>query len=173
MDDVSKATIINIEDMKARFVERADAVAKSGMPPLEGIMRRKWIQQKEADYQDFLMVSDCTVEVIDGFLTLSLDLRPAICDATMRNTPNGIINKSAERETHVAMENIAKALPTDGNKITPKMLDSKTDLQDLIDGAEMFRVVEQVEPIVTKKKIKRRIGLSGYNPNFEYGGESG
>ena len=32
-----------------------------------------------------------------------------------------------------------KDLPTDGNKITPKMLDSKADLQDLIDGAEMFR----------------------------------
>lgn len=31
------------------------------------------------------------------------------------------------------------ALPTDGAKITPKMLDSKSDLQDLIDGAEMFR----------------------------------
>ena len=45
------------------------------------------------------------------------------------------------------MENIAnarpldylKALPTDGAKITPSMLDSKVDLQDLIDGAEMFR----------------------------------
>ena len=45
------------------------------------------------------------------------------------------------------MENIANALPTDGNKITPKMLDSKADLQALIDGAEMFRVVETIEPI--------------------------
>jgi len=32
-----------------------------------------------------------------------------------------------------------KALPTDGAKITPSMLDSKAELQDLIDGAEMFR----------------------------------
>jgi len=46
------------------------------------------------------------------------------------------------------MENIADgrpldypdALPTDGAKITPSMLDSKADLQDMIDGAEMFRV---------------------------------
>jgi hypothetical protein len=45
------------------------------------------------------------------------------------------------------MENIANArpldyldaLPTDGAKITPSMLDSKADLQDMIDGAEMFR----------------------------------
>ena len=46
------------------------------------------------------------------------------------------------------MENIAGALPTDGNKITPKMLDSKADLQALIDGAEMFRVVEEIAPII-------------------------
>ena len=53
------------------------------------------------------------------------------------------------------MENIAnarpldylKALPTDGAKITPSMLDSKSDLQDLMDGSEMFRVVKTVEPI--------------------------
>ena len=46
------------------------------------------------------------------------------------------------------MENIADgrpldspdALPTDGAKITLSMLDSKADLQDMIDGAEMFRV---------------------------------
>ena len=171
MDEVSAEAIIKIEAMQARFTERAQAVAKSGMPPLEGLMRRKWIQQKELDYQDFLIVADCVVEVVEGIL--KLDLRPAICDATMRNSPNGIIDKSLERETHVATDNIAKALPTDGNKITPKMLDSKTDLQDLIAGAEMFRVVRLVRPIVTKKKIKRRIGLSGYNPNFEYGGESG
>ena len=32
-----------------------------------------------------------------------------------------------------------ESLPTDGNKITHGMLDSKADLQALIDGAEMFR----------------------------------
>ena len=56
------------------------------------------------------------------------------------------------------MENIAnarpldylKALPTDGAKITPSMLDSKADLQDMIDGAEMFEVVETIEPIDVK-----------------------
>ena len=53
------------------------------------------------------------------------------------------------------MENIADgrpldypdALPTDGAKITPSMLDSKADLQDMIDGAEMFKVVETTAPI--------------------------
>lgn len=158
MDEVSAEAIIKIEAMQARFTERAQAVAKSGMPPLEGLMRRKWIQQKELDYQDFLIVADCVVEVVEGILTLKLDLRPAICDATMRSSPNGIIDKSLERETHVAMDNIAKALPTDGNKIKPSMLDSKADLKALMDGAEMLRTVEQIEPIVTKKKLKRELG---------------
>jgi hypothetical protein len=48
--------------------------------------------------------------------------------------------ESQELATQKAMDNIAKALPTDGAKITPKMLNSNTDLQDLIAGSEMFRV---------------------------------
>ena len=52
-------------------------------------------------------------------------------------------------------------LPTDGNKITPSMLDSKADLKALIDGAEIFRdghsriveVVETIEPIVSSKSV--------------------
>jgi len=92
-----------------------------------------------------------------------MDTRPVICDAIMRNSPQGITDRSREKETQVAMENIANAgpldylkhlpteLPTDGNKITPGMLDSKADLQALIDGAEMFRVVETIEPIDVNK----------------------
>jgi|TARA_B110001454_G_scaffold114506_1_gene107155 hypothetical protein len=56
-----------------------------------------------------------------------------------------------EIETLRAMSRIANStvpcLPTDGAKITPSMLDSKADLQALIDGAEMFRVVKTIEPI--------------------------
>ena len=37
------------------------------------------------------------------------------------------------------LDALPTALPTDGAKITPSMLDSKADLQDMIDGAEMFR----------------------------------
>jgi len=135
------------EQMAERFAERAKAVKASGMPPLEGQMRREWIKQKEADFQDFLLIADCDITFENGILNMSLDLRPAICDATIRKSPNGISDKTAEHETQVAMDNIAGALPTDGAKITPKMLDSKSDLQDLIDGAEMFRMVETIEPI--------------------------
>ena len=55
--------------------------------------------------------------------------------------------ESQELATQEAMDHIANALPTDGNKITPGMLDSKADLQALIDGAEMFRTVKTVDPI--------------------------
>jgi hypothetical protein len=92
---------------------------------------------------------------------------------------------------------LPKTHPTDGAKIAPSMLDSKADLQDLIDGAEMFRVVEKVAPIFHgedreigdwdtyveqtvpvaydpfgSEPIKNYIGLSGYNPHFSYGGEA-
>ena len=84
---------------------------------------------------------------------MTVDLRPAICDVAISGMAPLVT------ETKAAMESIASAgpldyvahlpteLPTDGNKITPKMLDSKADLQALIDGAEMFRVVDTVEPI--------------------------
>ncbi len=123
----------SIEAMGERFQERAAAIEKAAMPPLEGLMRLKWMKQKEIDYQDFLMIADCDIELTDGILHLSLDLRPAICDAAMRNSPLGIADKTPEKETQVAMKNIAKA----------------------------------------SKVIKKHVGLSGHNPNFTYGGESG
>lgn len=56
--------------------------------------------------------------------------------------------ESQELATQEAMENIANPmLPTDGAKIKMSDLDSKADLQDLIDGAEMFRTVKTVDPI--------------------------
>jgi len=125
--------------MVQRFQQRADAVRSRTMPPIAGAERKAFVEQAELDYQDFLLLADSQISLDGGILTV--DLRPAICDAAIRGMA------PLEQETQVAMENIAKALPTDGNKITPKMLDSKADLQALIDGAEMFRVVETIEPI--------------------------
>ena len=125
--------------MVQRFYERAKAVRKRGMPPITGAERRAYVRQAELDYQDYALISDAEISLDGGILTI--DLRPAICDAAIRGEGH------LETETKAAMENIAKALPTDGNKITPGMLDSKSDLQDLIAGSEMFRVVETVDPI--------------------------
>ena len=125
--------------MKQRFQQRADAVRNRNMPPIAGAERKAFVEQAELDYQDFLLLADAEISLDGGILTV--DLRPAICDAAIRGEGH------LETETKAAMGNIAKALPTDGNKITTKMLDSKADLQALIDGAEMFRVVDTVEPI--------------------------
>jgi hypothetical protein len=157
-------TVGTFEKMAERFAERAAAVQKSSMPPLEGAMRREWVKQRQMDFQDFLMVSDCDITFEDGILQMTLDLRPAICDATMRKSPMGITDKGAEHETQAAMENIANALPTDGNKITPGMLDSKEDLQALIDGAEMFRVVETIEPINVNECPGSTLGVPAAPP---------
>ena len=140
---------LDTEEMRQRFQDRAKAVRKRTMPPVAGAERVAFIKQAEVDYLDYALIADAAISLDGGVLTI--DLRPeesiVICDATIRKSPLGITDKSVEHETQVAMENIANALPTDGNKITPKMLDSKADLQDLIDGAEMFRVVETIEPI--------------------------
>ena len=139
------------DSFRSRFVERANVIQQAGMPPLEGAMRLQWLNQRKLDYQDFLMVSDCEVVLSDRVLTLTLDLRPQICDATIRNSPDGIADKGLEQETQTSMQNIANALPADGNKITSGMLDSGSDLQALIKDSERFRtVVKTVEPIDVK-----------------------
>ena len=106
MDRIIKDTTSEVSNMQVRFRERDKAITGAQMPPLEGEMRRRWIAQKEADYQDFLMIADCDVAFTDGILPLSLDLRPKICDATIREQG---VTVDGEAETQVAMKNIAKA----------------------------------------------------------------
>ena len=130
---------LDTEAMIERFQERAKGVRKRNMPPIAGAERRAFVEQAELDYQDFALIADSVISLDGGILTI--DLRPAICDAAIRGEGH------LERETKEAMENIAGALPTDGAKIRPSMLDSKSDLQDLMDGSEMFRVVETIDPI--------------------------
>ena len=57
-----------------RFVLRAEAVKKSGMPPLEGLARRTWIKQKEFDYMDYALLGDAKGTLKDGVLYLEIDL---------------------------------------------------------------------------------------------------
>ena len=63
-----------VDALIERFEERANAVKKSGMPPLEGEMRRQWIKQKEYDYMDYAMLGDATGILEDGILRLRIDL---------------------------------------------------------------------------------------------------
>jgi hypothetical protein len=64
-------------DMLARFAERAEAVKRRGLPPIEGPERARFAKQAALDYQDFAMLADAEVELDDGILTLRVDLRPS------------------------------------------------------------------------------------------------
>lgn len=62
--------------MVTRFRERAEAVRKRGIPPVEGPERRRFIEQARVDFQDFAMLGDAEASLEDGILTLRVDLRP-------------------------------------------------------------------------------------------------
>ena len=62
--------------MVQRFAERASAVKRRQIPPVEGEARREFVQQAQTDFADFAMVGDAVATVEDGFLVLRVDLRP-------------------------------------------------------------------------------------------------
>ncbi len=62
--------------MIARFSERAKAVRKRNLPPVGGDERQMFIKQAEEDFMDFSMIADAKPELVDGVLTLRIDLRP-------------------------------------------------------------------------------------------------
>jgi len=66
----------DVDAMVTRFKERAAAVRKRGIPPLEGDDRKRFIQRMQLDYQDYAMLGDATGVIDDGVLVLSIDLRP-------------------------------------------------------------------------------------------------
>ena len=67
---------IDTQAMVARFRERARAVQNRGLPPIEGAERRRFMEQAQVDFQDFAMLGDAEAELVDGILTLRIDLRP-------------------------------------------------------------------------------------------------
>ncbi|MHB8219635.1 MAG: hypothetical protein ACYDHU_04835 [Acidimicrobiales bacterium] len=63
-------------EMVARFRQRAEAVQRRGLPPVEGPERLRFRQQAQVDYMDFAMLGDAQAVLDDGILTLRIDLRP-------------------------------------------------------------------------------------------------
>ena len=45
------------------------------MPPVAGAERARFIEQAKVDYQDFAMLADAMVELVDGVLVMRIDLR--------------------------------------------------------------------------------------------------
>ena len=67
--------VIFVDEMITRFAERALAIQKnSSMPPLEGAMRKQWIDQRNIDFQDYKMLSEAEGKLDDGVLCLRIDL---------------------------------------------------------------------------------------------------
>lgn len=64
------------EAMLERFRQRAEAVRKRGLPPVEGPERQRFREQAQLDFMDFAMIGDSAATLADGLLTLTLDLRP-------------------------------------------------------------------------------------------------
>jgi hypothetical protein len=67
----------DVDSMIVRFRERAEAVRRRGIPPVEGPERQLIVRQMQLDFQDFAMLADSTGSLEDGILTLRVDLRPA------------------------------------------------------------------------------------------------
>lgn len=70
------STTFDPQDMILRFRERADAVKRRGLPPVEGPERQMFMDAAKLDFQDFAMLGDATATLEDGILRLEIDLRP-------------------------------------------------------------------------------------------------
>ena len=69
------ADALDIDAMIARFQDRAAAVKKRNLPPVGGDERQQFLTQAQNDFMDFAMIGDATAELVDGILTLRIDLR--------------------------------------------------------------------------------------------------
>jgi hypothetical protein len=129
--------------MVQRFQERAKAVRTRNMPPIAGLERKAFVKQAELDFQDFAMIADSEISLDDGILTI--DLRPAICDATIRGV--GISDRTKERETRVAMENISKSEHRTYDDIMEAQREKREALIEDEDRPSMLKVVKTIKPI--------------------------
>jgi hypothetical protein len=64
------------EAMILRFRARARAVRQRALPPVEGLERKRFVDQARLDFQDYAMIGDAVARLEDGILTLTVDLRP-------------------------------------------------------------------------------------------------
>jgi hypothetical protein len=80
-DTVAMGDTFDPNEMLARFAARAAAVKRRGLPPIEGPERAAFARQAALDFQDYAMLADAAAELVDGVLTLRIDLRPPAGDA--------------------------------------------------------------------------------------------
>ena len=66
----------DVDEMIARFRERAAAVKKRPLPPVAGEERQAFITQANTDFQDYAIIGDAVGTIEDGVLVLRVDMRP-------------------------------------------------------------------------------------------------
>ena len=66
----------DVDQMLARFRDRATAVKHRPLPPVAGAERQQFITQANLDFQDFSIIGDADATIEDGVLVLRVDLRP-------------------------------------------------------------------------------------------------
>ncbi len=71
----------NPNEMVLRFRERAEAVKRRGLPPVEGPERQMFLEAAKLDFQDFAMLGDAVATLDNGILRLEIDLRPPATSA--------------------------------------------------------------------------------------------
>jgi hypothetical protein len=67
---------LDVDAMTERFRARAKAVRQRPIPPVEGADRKRFVEQARVDFMDYAMVGDAEATLVDGILTLRIDLRP-------------------------------------------------------------------------------------------------
>ena len=70
------ADALDLDAMLQRFRDRAQAVKNRPLPPVAGEDRARFIEQAQFDFQDFAIIGDAEASLVDGVLTLTIDLRP-------------------------------------------------------------------------------------------------
>jgi hypothetical protein len=70
------AETFDVDAMIERFKQRAAAVRRRGVPPVEGVERQMIMEQMQLDYMDFAILADAAASLEEGILTLKVDLRP-------------------------------------------------------------------------------------------------
>ncbi|MFM2072581.1 MAG: hypothetical protein RLZZ623_2844 [Actinomycetota bacterium] len=70
------ADSLDVDAMLIRYRERAAAVRKRPLPPVAGEERQAFLNQANTDFMDFAIIGDADASLVDGILTLTVDLRP-------------------------------------------------------------------------------------------------
>ena len=68
---------LDLDAMLQRFRDRAAAVRSRPLPPIAGDERTQFIEQAQNDFMDFAIIGDANAAIVDGVLTLTVDLRAA------------------------------------------------------------------------------------------------